>query len=209
MALGGITIGGGALFGTGAFSTVQADRTVNVAVEGDSAALLSLDDADSNGNDYGNASNISNGTLELTFDNLGNSTGLNLDATTTFDPLFRAINNGSSSIDLYVNSSDADGSVGSASILSSGQVLKNTITDTTNSTTVDLEYQFQDESGNSIVDTDGSTASVTLDATGGADPNHEISLAIGVSAPSGSPFNPSNVQASDYLEFITLNADAV
>ena len=37
-ALGGITIGGGALFGTGAFSTVQAERTVSVDTADDSKA---------------------------------------------------------------------------------------------------------------------------------------------------------------------------
>lgn len=39
-ALGGITIGGGALFGTGAFSTVSAERTVSVQTSGDSGAVV-------------------------------------------------------------------------------------------------------------------------------------------------------------------------
>jgi hypothetical protein len=39
-ALGGMTIGGGALFGTGAFSTVSAERTVGVQTSGDSGAVV-------------------------------------------------------------------------------------------------------------------------------------------------------------------------
>jgi len=39
-ALGGITIGGGALLGTGAFSSVSAERTVNVQTSGDSSAVV-------------------------------------------------------------------------------------------------------------------------------------------------------------------------
>ncbi|MEF8908097.1 MAG: hypothetical protein V5A13_09570, partial [Haloarculaceae archaeon] len=38
--LGSLVAGSGALVGTGAFSSVQADRTVNISTSGDSAALV-------------------------------------------------------------------------------------------------------------------------------------------------------------------------
>ena len=40
--LGGLVAGGGALIGTGAFDTVEAERTVSVETAGDAAALLAI-----------------------------------------------------------------------------------------------------------------------------------------------------------------------
>ncbi len=82
--LGTIVAGGGAALGTGAFSSVEADRTVSVAVAGDQSSALAFETSDSNGNQYTDASSITNGTLELTFDDLGSSSGINLGAKTTF-----------------------------------------------------------------------------------------------------------------------------
>ena len=45
--IGALTVGGGAVFGTGAFSSVEAERTVDVETAGDSDALLSLEDGGS------------------------------------------------------------------------------------------------------------------------------------------------------------------
>ena len=44
--LGGLVAGGGALIGTGAFDTVEAERTVSVETAGDAAALLAFSPAD-------------------------------------------------------------------------------------------------------------------------------------------------------------------
>ncbi|MDG5760737.1 hypothetical protein QA600_15475 [Natronococcus sp. A-GB1] len=70
--LGTIVAGGGAALGTGAFSTVEADRSVDVSTEGDGDALLELEiDSETLSGD--------DDLIEFDLDNL------NEDATTTFD----------------------------------------------------------------------------------------------------------------------------
>ena len=79
--LGTIVAGGGAALGTGAFSTVEADRTVTVGVAEDSDALLGLE--------VGNSEFVTktNGIIEINLQNV------NLDATTTINHAFTLKNN--------------------------------------------------------------------------------------------------------------------
>jgi len=63
--LGTIVAGGGAALGTGAFSSVEADRTVSVGTEADSSALLALTDEDAS--DY---ITEEDGTLEIDVSNI-------------------------------------------------------------------------------------------------------------------------------------------
>ena len=197
--LGALTVGGGAVFGTGAFSSVEADRTVEVAVAGDSSGLLGLSDEDSDDDPYTEASSVTDGTLELTFDSLGSSSGVNLDAETTFDPLFRIINNGSNPVDVSINNTDP-GTVGDGTILS-GNVISNTIEDD-NSNEVDIEYKFETAGGTAIVDTD--TTGNAVNITDGGE--EEITLTIGVGSPE-SGFDASDVDAGEYISGITVLAE--
>lgn len=117
MGLGGLVAGGGALLGTGAFTTVEADRTVTVNAAGDASALLALAQA---GN--GTASdvvNTQNGLLVINFGAAGTADGVNLDALTTvgevsdttddgaFDtvvtPALTITNNGTQTVDVDFN----------------------------------------------------------------------------------------------------------
>ena len=99
--LGTIVAGGGAALGTGAFSSVSADRTVNVEVAGDSGSLLALEpDADTE------LATMDGDTLQI---NLGDSdAGLNVNATTTVEPLFTATNNGGNTVNFEVSSATGD-----------------------------------------------------------------------------------------------------
>jgi len=90
-----LTVGGGALFGTGAFSSVEANRTVDVETAGDASALVGLnitsDDLDGQGEDD-----------IITFDT---ENDLNVNATTEFTDAFeitnnRASGNGSINVDI-------------------------------------------------------------------------------------------------------------
>ena len=90
--LGTIVAGGGAALGTGAFSSVEADRTVNFGTTGDAGALLAFE--------------INSGTLEGE-----NSDGdqieidvddLNEDATTRFDEAITVANNGENDVELSI-----------------------------------------------------------------------------------------------------------
>jgi hypothetical protein len=81
--LGGVVAGGGALLGTGAFTTVEAERTVTVNTAGDASALIGLSEA-GDGVDS-NVVDIDDGLLVIDFDAAGNSDneGVNLNALTT------------------------------------------------------------------------------------------------------------------------------
>lgn len=92
--LGGLTAGGGALVGTGAFTTVQAERTVSVETAGDQGAFLALvPTSDPNGQDYAEIND--DDLLEVTIPDV------NLDAVTHIDNVFQVTNNGSQPVVVY------------------------------------------------------------------------------------------------------------
>ncbi len=80
--LGGVVAGGGALLGTGAFTTVEAQRTVTVNAAGDASALLGFAEA---GDGIGsNVVDIEDGLLVIDFDEAARgSQGVNLNGLTT------------------------------------------------------------------------------------------------------------------------------
>jgi len=97
--LGGIVAAGGALVGTGAFTTVQAERTVSVQTAGDASAFLALqptsntDTTDPNG-DYASVSGDTS-TIEIALDSsVSNASGLNKNARTVIRNIFQVTNNG-------------------------------------------------------------------------------------------------------------------
>jgi hypothetical protein len=123
-ALGGIAIGAaavGAGLGTGAFSSVEADRTLNVTLADDANALLSLEpnegplpfagvsaeDGPGNLNEYGGDAteyiNTAGGELEIDIANLTNANGVNDNAVTRFDDLIRVQNNGTQDVGVRVD----------------------------------------------------------------------------------------------------------
>ncbi|WP_324663588.1 hypothetical protein [Haloarcula sediminis] len=102
---GSLAAGSAAAMGTGAFSIVSASRTLNVNVAGDRQAYLGLDPTISQ---Y--ASINSSGQMELEFDgsNGQNGAGLNDEATSLFQNVFKITNNGTDSINVVVNGLDTD-----------------------------------------------------------------------------------------------------
>jgi len=94
--IGTIAVGGGAI-GSGAFSTVEADRDVDIETAGDSEALLAME--------------VDNDTLEgedgetIAFDLEEN---LNLNAVTVFEDALSVTNNGDDVVDLEITDSDDD-----------------------------------------------------------------------------------------------------
>lgn len=90
--------------GTGAFSTVAADRTVDVETAGDDSALLQLTvHAGPNGL-Y--AQQTANGEIEILLDGgLGPSEGVNLNASTTIADVFNITNQGSQSVGVWIEKS--------------------------------------------------------------------------------------------------------
>lgn len=114
--LGGLVAGGGALIGTGAFTTVEAQRSVNVSTTGDASGFLGLAPAARNDdttdgaptstvtgtpveppNEYVSAPG--DGTVEINLDgNSEGASGLNQNAVTTFRNLVKITNNGTQNV---------------------------------------------------------------------------------------------------------------
>jgi len=110
--LGSLAAAGAAGIGTGAFTSVSADRSVSIATAGDANAFLGFTKAqDGDGNVYPNAQEyveISNGQVSLDFtsseDTSGSASGINKNAKSTFDNLFDITNNGTQEVVLSVKS---------------------------------------------------------------------------------------------------------
>ncbi|MGQ4554362.1 hypothetical protein [Halobellus sp. GM3] len=96
--LGGLVAGGGALIGTGAFTTVEAQRTVSVSTAGDANAFLALTPARGDSayvDDSGDTIQIN---LDGTDSNNGAASGLNQNARTRFENLVQVANNGTQDV---------------------------------------------------------------------------------------------------------------
>ena len=91
--LGGLVAGGGALLGTGAFTTVEAERTVSIETAGDADAFLGLDVDDDY--DAGDGDIVQ---INLDGDAEADGEGLLLDATTTYEPILVVENNGTQDV---------------------------------------------------------------------------------------------------------------
>ena len=95
------TVGGGAavVTGTGAFTSVTADRTVNVEVAGDASALLAIEGTGEHSDYIDN----SDGNGEFGIDLSGGSaSGVNADAITVVEDLFKVTNQGTQEVNLDV-----------------------------------------------------------------------------------------------------------
>ncbi|TKX44624.1 hypothetical protein [Halorubrum sp. ARQ200] len=92
--LGGVSASSGALMGTGAFTSVEAERTLSVETAGDASALLGLESTDKPNGEYTELT--SEGTVEVTLDTV------NKHAVTTVRDVFRVTNKGSQPAFVYI-----------------------------------------------------------------------------------------------------------
>ena len=97
--MGSLAAGGAAAMGTGAFASVEATRSVNVNVAGDGSAYLGLIDtspyAETNGKQ-----------MQLNFAGNGDGgSGINADSVSTFDGVFKMVNNGPNELDITIDKS--------------------------------------------------------------------------------------------------------
>lgn len=102
--LGSLVAGSGALVGTGAFSSVEANRTVSIGSAGDTSALLKIE----------SGSGASAGEITGT-DTTGNvdqfelsGSNLNGDAVTEFNKAIKITNTGAEDVGLYVDDTTSD-----------------------------------------------------------------------------------------------------
>ncbi|MFB6112801.1 MAG: hypothetical protein ABEJ58_01705 [Halodesulfurarchaeum sp.] len=102
--MGSVAAGSAAAMGTGAFSSVRAERTVSVSVADDSNALLRLTTAGTGPNSQ--YAEVSNGEVSINLDNsdTGNGgSGLNLESETNILDIFRIQNQGTQPVFVYVD----------------------------------------------------------------------------------------------------------
>jgi len=95
--MGALATGSAAAVGTGAFSSIEAERTVSVETTDDSDANLAFyayEEFEGDEEDY--VTEGEDGTIEFNFENV------NRDAVTTFEDLFVVQNNGSQSVQIRV-----------------------------------------------------------------------------------------------------------
>ena len=111
--LGSLAAGGAAVMGSGAFTSVEADRSISIETAGDANAFLSFEKAtDSGGDVTPNAEEYvditSDDTVSFDFtqsdDTGGNASGINKNAKTIFDNLIDIRNNGTQDVVLSVES---------------------------------------------------------------------------------------------------------
>ncbi|MEZ3163937.1 hypothetical protein ABNG03_03255 [Halorubrum sp. RMP-47] len=168
--LGSLVAGGGALLGTGAFTTVTAERTVSIETTGDASGFLGLEAADrvddsgtnqpANGTTGANQNEYvqeTDGTIQINLDAGSdgdaddNGTGLNQNAKTTFRNLVTITNNGTQTVtSLTLSISENSGTI-------TGSPFSFTVDDNSNETTV--------SNGNNILG--AGSPSITSDLTPG------------------------------------------
>lgn len=103
--LGALVTGTAGAVGTGAFTSVTADRSVNVNVASDSGAFLAIErdtrsnSTTANANDYVNVSGGGQVSLDFTStDSPGKGQGLNDNATTVIDDILKISNQGTQDV---------------------------------------------------------------------------------------------------------------
>ena len=127
---GSLAAGGAAALGSGAFTSVDANRDISIAVAGDASAFLKITPAEEDGNTTPNAKEYvfeeSDGTLALDFTNTNETEdaggkGLNEDATTIFDALLDFTNQGTQTIRVGAPASGYPGSFYAENTRGNGQ----------------------------------------------------------------------------------------
>lgn len=104
IAMGALSSGAAVVTGTGAFTSVQADRDVTVSVADDANAYLAVDDTGNANSSYVTEDSGEFG-LDLTGSNGTNAggTGVNSNAVTVFENLFEVQNQGTQEVEVEVD----------------------------------------------------------------------------------------------------------
>ena len=101
--LGTIVAGGGAALGTGAFSSVEAERTVNIETADDSDAFLQIRANSEYDGDEDEYVDDEDGIVSINIGEEGDDgIGVNRDAVTTFEDLLEVENAGTQNVGFYV-----------------------------------------------------------------------------------------------------------
>ena len=120
----------GLLTATGAFTTVEADRTATVNVTGDASALLAIQESGNAG--IGNVTNAQSGEAQIDLSessvNDNNAQGLNPNATTTVNPLINVTNQGTQQVNLTITIENTASGIDSFEFVNSSDTAVTTVT---------------------------------------------------------------------------------
>lgn len=104
ISLGALATGSAAAVGTGAFTSVTAERTVEVNVAGDESAYVGLEPVSSSPNSDFVEVNSGEVSLDFSSNNSNvNGNGFNPDATTRINDLLHVTNQGTQNVNFWVN----------------------------------------------------------------------------------------------------------
>ena len=103
--LGTAAAGSGIVFGSGAFTQTQADRTANLEFAGDADAQLAIEPAEDPSEVVDDDAGANDNQVALHF---GDENGLNVDGVTVFRDVLKVTNNSDSSVFLATAASDDD-----------------------------------------------------------------------------------------------------
>ena len=109
LGIGAAGLGGGAVFGSGAFTQSQADRESALIVSNDDEALLAMEPGDGTGSSVEQVEGDNNEQIELEFGEL-HGAGVNVDGVTLFRDVLEVTNNGDEDILLLAAGPDDDDS---------------------------------------------------------------------------------------------------
>ena len=107
----GFVASGGIAVGTGAFSSVEAERTVSVEIAGDTDAFLGFKQREGLDHVHSNLANVSSGLIEFDIDNaLGEDRGQGPGSKSvyTFDNVFGVVNQGTEDVFFEVEFEDIE-----------------------------------------------------------------------------------------------------
>lgn len=185
--LGATVAGGGAALGTGAFTSVDADRTANVEVADEDQAYLGISPSPTENGAFANDAPSSDGkTLSLDFNNSisgQSSEGVGQSSVYEFDDVFRIENRGTQTV--YVNISDVsthggdttvrfyvrDGS-GNRKFITPGSNELEAGTGTTNNIGVYIDTAQESEYSTSV--NSSGTATITANASSDSDDSGSV-----------------------------------
>jgi hypothetical protein len=109
--IGSLAAASATAMGTGAFTSVDAERSVSVAVASDENAFLGLDTLDSSNSDE--FVSLDGGTLGIDIsETTAGGTGVNMNARTAFDDMFQITNQGTQQAAVYIVYDPDDGQPG-------------------------------------------------------------------------------------------------
>ena len=208
--VGALGAGTSAALSTGAFTNVEATRSMTVSTAGDGSAYLRLMPADSqNGSSY--ASYTEDGTLSVTLDEL------NENATTTVESLFTVQNEGSQTVSVYLDdASDAvsfevdgdsvEGASGAVRLSTGESATVDVTVDTTGDAGGELLSDVTVMAKSQVFSASDDNVVLVGPSGSGAD---ELTVQGGVDAAASAGADAVLVYTGDYTESVTVAQDGL